>query len=57
VEPLAAEVEEVVAAEGEPAPLRVLELPEPQLGEEAMAPLLTGVVLRPHPVVAWPTAG
>lgn len=56
-EPLAAEVEEEVVAEGVSVPLPVLELPEPQLGEEGVAPLLAWVVLRPHPVVAWPTAG
>ena len=38
--PLAAEVEEVVA-EGVSVPLQVLELPEPQLGEEGVAPLLS----------------
>jgi len=55
-ERLAAEVEEVVA-EGVLVSLQVLEPPEPQLGEEGVAPLLAWVVLLPHPVVVWPTAG
>ena len=37
-----------MAAEGEPAPLRVLELPEPQLGEEAVAPLLSFDTRKGH---------